>query len=82
MPTKKSIEKNIIPISVGALLSLLLTTITLVWGFTSYNTRLSLIEQESNTQKDYLYNFKSEIKSEIANTNEKLDNIYKLLLTK
>jgi len=45
-----------------------------------FNTRLSLIEKDSETQKSYLYNLKSDLKADIQENNNKLNDIYDLLI--
>ena len=46
------------------------------------NTRLTLVEQDNVTQKNYLYNLKSDLKADIQENNNKLNDIYDLLLKK
>jgi len=49
---------------------------------TDFWTRLSVVEEKVNTQQQYLYNFKSEIKAEVKEVNWKVDQVINILLKK
>ena len=46
------------------------------------DTRIQLLEKEAETRRNYMINMKSELKKDISGVEEKVDNIYMLLLKK
>ena len=90
---KQTIEKNVVSISVWTAVTVLLSVAVMVWNVSEikadfkdinsgFNTRITLIENNIDTQKNYLYNLKSDLKEDIEKNNKKLNDIYNLLLKK
>lgn len=81
---KDSIEKNIVPISISTLITIILSVIGIARQVSSYSAnydvRIALLEQDSKTQQNYNYQMKKELKDEMKDTNKKLGDIYNLLL--
>lgn len=88
---KKTIEKNVVSISVWTALTVILSVIFMVWNVSEmkadfkdtnsqFNTRVSLLESTTETQQKYLYNLKADLKEDIEKNNAKLNDIYNLLL--
>jgi hypothetical protein len=57
-----------------------LSIITTVWSASTFNTRLVLIENKTETQRNYLYNLKADLKEDIEKNNKKLNDIYNILI--
>lgn len=90
---KQTIEKNVVSITVWTAVTVILWVISMVWVVSDFkaemiktnaefNTRIVVIENNVETQKNYLYNFKSDIKKDLDKNNTKLDNIINILIKK
>ena len=90
---KQTIEKNVVSITVWTALTVIVSVSVMIWSVaemkaefiqinSEFNTRLVLVESQSETQKNYLYNLKSDLKEDIEKNNKKLNDIYNLLLKK
>jgi hypothetical protein len=90
---KKTIEKNVVSISIWTSLTVILAVVSMVWNIAwirtefqkvnwEFNTRITIIEKAHKTQQDYLQNLKADLKEDIEKNNKKLEDIYKLLLKK
>lgn len=90
---KQTIEKNVVSITVWTAVTVILWVISMVWVVSDFkaemiktnaefNTRIVVIENNVETQKNYLYNFKSDIKKDLDKNNAKLDNIINILIKK
>lgn len=88
---KQTIEKNVVSISVWTAVTVLLSVAIMVRNvsemksdfkdtISDFNTRLALIENKTETQQNYLYNLKSDLKADIEKNNNKLNDIYNLLI--
>jgi len=88
---KKTIENNVVSISVWTAVTVVLSVVIMVWNVsvikaefvdktTILNTKIVLLEDRAETQKNYLYNLKSDLKEEIEKNNQKLNDIYNLLI--
>lgn len=83
---RKSIENNILPISLGTLVTVILAVMAMTLSFSSmkheiieklwtYDVRIALLEQQANSDRE-LFNA---MKVEQQETNKNLLNIYKHL---
>lgn len=90
---KQTIEKNVVSITVWTALTVIVSVSVMIWSVaemkaefiqinSEFNTRLVLVESQAETQKNYLYNLKSDLKEDIEKNNKKLNDIYNLLLKK
>ena len=88
---KQTIEKNVVSITIWTALTVVISVSIMVWSVSemkaefisknnSLNTRIIVMENKTETQKNYLYNLKSDLKEDIATNNKKLNDIYNLLL--
>ena len=88
---KQTIEKNVVSITILTAVTVLLSVVWIVWmvadirsEFQSTNSdiniKIALIEKDNETQRNYLYNLKSDLKEEIWKTNKIVNDIYNLLL--
>ena len=88
---KKTLEENVVSITVWTALTVLVSVAISVWNIAdlksdflkenySLNTRITVIEKDNERRKQYLYNLKSDLKEDIEKNNKKLNDIYNLLL--
>lgn len=90
---KATIEKNVVSITVGTALTVIISVSVMIWSVaemkaefiqinSGFNTRIALIESKSETQQNYLYSLKSDLKEDIQKNSQKLNDIYNLLIKK
>lgn len=84
-------EKKVIRVSIWSAISVIIAVSLAVWNVsgikaefistsTELNNKIIILQNRSETQQQYLYDLKSDLKGEIEKNNKKLNDIYNLLI--